>query len=405
MSVVIVHGHRFVAGLVWLERGGAVRTVRNARRFECPWFVHYGRQTGFADRSEEHSAGLPSLAAALREVVSGEFWMALVEGQGGRYALVQVRDGAILADGEQVFDDRAAAVEAFERFRRRGAALYATPGIVGGAVDLDVVVLPAHVGDGLEAAPFFNVTGRRVGQTAAAAAVVVLALVGWSYRDDVVLLVMGPPPAPQKVVAPPERVLPTVIDGVALVAGCRRAMVALSPWLAAWRLESMVCAARFNNEAVLAARPGLRGRPTMLVKWRLLDGRGEALHRQAAQALLSRTGWYASSVVGNTAWAVAPLAPVARAEAGEPPGWLRFRRDVDRRFSTRARLQYVRGSDRVGVRITTGEPLARIAALVGGLPGFEVTRLSWRGESWLIEGRRAIAEPLQEAALAARRGN
>ena len=44
----------------------------------------------------------------------------------GRYALIKVRDGAVLADGDEVFSNRDAAVEAFERARALGWDLYAT---------------------------------------------------------------------------------------------------------------------------------------------------------------------------------------------------------------------------------------------------------------------------------------
>ena len=59
--------------------------------------------------------------------------MALVGGSGedggGRYALVKARGGAVLADGDEAFGDRAAALAAFERARDLGWALHATPGL------------------------------------------------------------------------------------------------------------------------------------------------------------------------------------------------------------------------------------------------------------------------------------
>ena len=54
---------------------------------------------------------MPALALALKALIPGGFWMALVGGSGadgaGRYALVKARDGAVLADGDEAFDDRA----------------------------------------------------------------------------------------------------------------------------------------------------------------------------------------------------------------------------------------------------------------------------------------------------------
>ena len=53
----------------------------------------------------------------------------------GRYALIKVRDGAVLADGDEVFTSRDAAVEAFDRARALGWDLYATPGLLTGGAE------------------------------------------------------------------------------------------------------------------------------------------------------------------------------------------------------------------------------------------------------------------------------
>ncbi|MDE0407755.1 MAG: hypothetical protein OXN81_07825, partial [Alphaproteobacteria bacterium] len=123
MSVIVIGGRRYAAGLYWLERGGARATVRTARRLGRPWCVHAGERTGFAADIGSPAGpgleglgpegpgpeGLPALALALSEHIGGAFWMALVaddaaEGGGeGRWALVKARDGAVLADGDEVF--------------------------------------------------------------------------------------------------------------------------------------------------------------------------------------------------------------------------------------------------------------------------------------------------------------
>ena len=115
MSAIDVGGRRYAAGLYWLGRGGPGATVRAARRLGRPWFVHRGERTGFAvDDVADSPEGLPALALALLDLINGEFWMALVEGDAAdgeaddemsRFALVKARDGAVLADGDVVFDD------------------------------------------------------------------------------------------------------------------------------------------------------------------------------------------------------------------------------------------------------------------------------------------------------------
>ncbi|MDE0408901.1 MAG: hypothetical protein OXN81_13705, partial [Alphaproteobacteria bacterium] len=158
MSVIRVGGRAFAVGLYWLERGGPGATARTARRLGRPWCVHRGERTGFAadDAAETlvpemlvpqeapgglDPEGLPALALALLASIEGAFWMALVEGDadpsgGRRYALVKARGGTVLADGDEAFEDRAAAVAAFERARPLGWSLFATPGLLtelGGA--------------------------------------------------------------------------------------------------------------------------------------------------------------------------------------------------------------------------------------------------------------------------------
>ena len=142
MSAIVVGGRTYAAGLYWLGREGPRATARTARRLNRPWWVHHGGRTGFAAEGGGTGEGLPALAPALLERIEGAFWMALVEGEadssaaggGRRYALVKARDGAVLADGDEVFDDRAAALAAFERARGLGWSLHATPGLL---TDLD----------------------------------------------------------------------------------------------------------------------------------------------------------------------------------------------------------------------------------------------------------------------------
>ena len=142
MSTILINGQPFAAGLYWLERSGPAATARAARRFARPWCVHRAGQTGYAGGAEGNTPeGLPALAPALVDSIESEFWMALVAGDAasgnstdtgdaGHCALIKVRDGAVLADGDEVFTGRDAAVEAFGRARTLGWDLYATPGLL-----------------------------------------------------------------------------------------------------------------------------------------------------------------------------------------------------------------------------------------------------------------------------------
>ena len=394
MSVLAIGGRRFAAGLYWLERGSAASVARNARAFGRPWHVHWGEQTGYA-ADEEDPGGCPSVAASVQAHIAAPFWMALVAADDGRLALVKARDGAFLADGDEVFPDRASALEAFERSRDVGWALYATPGLVEGeASEIDPSALADDPAMRLVAAPLARLSLPKVGHFLALAAVVAGAAVMWSYREDVWRLVTGPEPVAETEV-PVEPPMTAALDAGVLIAGCRQALIDHPPYLPAWRMERVSCEGRFADVALTAARPELEDRAVLVVRWRLERGRLEPLHRRIAEAHLS--DWYAASVTGGRAWAVMPLEPVLRltTDAGErpgtPPSFLDFRREVDRRFGARGtRIEYPGQSvDGIEVRIATRRPPAALAAAAAGVPGLELVRLTQdaAGE-WRLEGRR-----------------
>ena len=395
MSVLTLGGRRFAAGLFWLERGGAVATARAARRFGRPWRVHRDGQTGYAP-GDGAPEGCPSLAASLRAHLRSPFWMALVEADDGRCALVKVRDGQVLADGDEVFEDRAAALEAFERARPLGWALYATPGLVGEGLagGIEVSALPDGPELRLAPVPLARLAGGKAAGVLCLSVAVAGAAALWPYREAVRDLLVGPPPAVETVRAAVEPAVTAAIDGPALIEACRRAMTRHPPWLPGWRTERVVCEGRFSDGALLAVRPELRDRPVLAARWLLPPERSEALYRRVAEEHLA--GWYAASVTGGRAWAVAPLDPVVRPSDAAPPPFLAFRRAVDRRLGgPDARIEYasVGGERRDGgveVRVATGLPLARMAVLVGGVPGLEIVRLAGDAAgAWRLEGRRA----------------
>ena len=213
--------------------------------------------------------------------------------------------------------------------------------------------------------------------------------IAWIHRDALLDWIAGPEPV---AAAPPtDPDLAVAVDSAALIEACRRALIDYPPWLPAWRIESLTCAARFSDPELAALRPELAGRAVMLVRWRLAPGHAEPLHRQLAEQHLSR--WYAASVVDARAWAVLPLAPVLRIVETVPPLFLAFRRAVDRELGLRgARIDYARGPQGGWtVRIGYPGPLPRLADLfreAAGLAGLEITGLD-RGAngSWRLHGR------------------
>ena len=393
MNVLEIEGRRFAAGLFWLERGHLLASAANARRFDSPWIVHWGAQTGYAAADEsaagETPEGLPALAPALLGYIKEDFWMALVaDDAAGRYALVKARDGAVLADGDQVFGDRGSALAEFERARALalGWSLYATAGLVEGAREIDPAALAIEPEMVLKPALAVRLTAGRI----AAAVIVGLSLLGmgsaWVYRDEIERLVMGPS-APVLAEAP-ERRVSAAVDSVVLIEACRRVLRERPPYLAAWEIERLSCAARFADALLTGLRPELVGRAVLLVRWRLKDGHAEPLHRQIAERHLS--GWYAASVTGGRAWGMLPLGPVLTTEAPPAPAFLAFRRAVDRRFGVHgAQIKYARAQDGNWiVHIESQDalgPIATVAAEIEGLEIIELVRAVDGG--WRLEGR------------------
>lgn len=448
MSAVTVGGRRYAAGLYWLERGGARATARTARKLGRPWCVHRGARTGFSAGEESaqgpgaaglhpagsgpeglhpeglHAARVPALALALQELIGGDFWMALVgddaaeAGGEGACALVKARDGAILADGDEVFEDGAAAIAAFERARSLGWALHATPGMMarldgGGAPGRSPVerIDPAALGEAAgrageaivlaPAAPARG--GDRLLLGAALGILVLAALAGaWFGRDALLSLIAAPEPVPQPAAVLPEPEFDVAVDAGALIAACRAALIERPPFMLAWRIESVACSARFADPELTGLRPELAGRPVLLARWRLAAGHAEAMHRRLAEAHLSR--WHAAAVADGRAWAVLALAPVLRPTDAAPPAFLDLRRDIDRAFGGRgARVGYARGADGAWtVRIDDPGPLSRLGPLAGGIAGLEIVALSRGAEgNWRLEGRPAAPERVAESRLRA----
>ena len=407
MSTLVINGQPFAAGLYWLERAGPASTARAARRFARPWCVHRAGQTGYAGVTEDDDPeGLPALALALNEAIESEFWMALVAGHAalgdadagsdtGRYALIKVRDGAVLADGDEVFTNRDAAVEAFDRARALGWDLYTTPGLLAGGADrdvteLDVSLLAAPPENVLRRAPFTRIGRGRLALVLLLPAAIVGGSAAWIHRDALLDWIGGREPV--AVIEPlPVPELAVAVDSVALIEACRRALIDYPPWLPAWRIESLACGARFSDLELAALRPELAGRAVMLARWRLGPGHAEPLHRQLAEQHLSR--WYAASVVDARAWAVLPLGTVLRISDRAPLSFLVFRRAVDRELGLRgARIDYAR-SPQGGwtVRISHPGPLSYLADLfreAAGLAGLEITSLDLGADGgWHLHGR------------------
>ena len=428
MSAITVGGRTFAAGLCWLERGGAGATARTARRLGRPWYVHRRERTGFAAVDPAcgpeglDPAGLPALALALLDCIDGEFWMALVEGDaapsdgGRRYALVKARGGAVLADGDEVFNDRAAALKAFERARTLGWMLYATPRLraetlgpeIGGAdiAALDTAALGEAASKAGESIALERAAARRAGLRPVPALLGLAALAAiaavWFEGERLLEWLVAPATAPAPAEPPPDPELPVSVDGTALILACRQGLIEHPPFLPGWRIERIDCAGRFADGELSALVPELSGRAVLLVRWRLEQDHAEVLQRRVAERHLS--SWHAAAVAGARAWAAVPLGPVLRIADVPAPPFLALRRAVDRSFGARGTvLGYVRDADG-GWRIAIEDPgpMSSLAALAGGIGGLEATALSRGAQGgWRLEARPLAPERMTASRLRA----
>ncbi len=407
MSVISVNGVKFAVGLDWLPKGNLVTKIMDARKGGSSWFVDYEGRTGFAGDAGEYVEGMPVLAASLREVIPDEVWMAVFEADDGRCALVQVRDGVILANGDRLLASAEEARQALGQIDLSGWAVYASAGVIPGAQVLEAPGLGGRAV--LKRVPLSGVTRRRATRTAVVAAMIGSVGGVWGFRGELLELVLGAPVKEDEVVQGGEPQLSAVIDSVALVAGCREAIRRHTPGIPGWERSGLSCTARFGDASLLAFRPGLQGRPVLVMRWRMRPGGEESVLRQVAERHLAEwkvsrfQGEIESSVVGREAWAVVLLpAVVVEASGLDVPGRMALRAKLDRSFGLRSgTLEH--GEKSGVIRIVMKEPLSRIAALIEAVPGFEVTELSRGGSGWVIVGRRAQPVSMRETGFAALR--
>ena len=363
--------------------------------------------------------GLPALALALLAHLGDGFWMVLAEGSaagdGGpaRYALVKARGGTVLADGDEVFDDRAAALAAFERARGLGWALHATPGLAAdlGAAGAVSEVDPAALGATAAGAGAAIALTRAVPASArafkpsacgarcggAGGAPGRLARPG---RDPRPVRGRGAPARPRNRDTGPRRRggggrggagggLPRRADRQpSLPAGLAHRAHRLRRALRRFRARRAQAGTR---RATGAAGPlGPRGRAC--AGDRATGGGG------ASGALARGRGGGRRGLGGGAAGCRC----CASSGRKRPPSWSCARRSTGpsaRAARSSATPATPPAAGRCGSRFPA--PLARLGPLAGGIAGLEITRVSRRGGGWRIDARPAAPERVSASRLRA----
>ena len=251
MSVIEIDGVSWAAGLDWLPRGNAVQTVYEARRGNAEWYVHYGDQTGYGKESDRHKSGMPALAAALHQAIPEQRWMAVLLGDFGGCALIQVNDGVILSDGDMVFEKYEQVRPVLDEIDRTGWTFYASSGVIEGGKPLDVKSLSTDAG--LKGVPLSGVTKRSLTGAGAGLVAVGLLIAGWTMRSHVMDLIYPPPELVKTPEKEKEPRIAAVIDSGALIEGCREAMRRYTPGMPGWKVSALECTARFADSGLTDA--------------------------------------------------------------------------------------------------------------------------------------------------------
>lgn len=403
MSVLRIRGVDFAVGLRWLSgRPGLHLTIWDSRRSGRPFYVRREGQTGYALPEAEHE-NVPSLAGALADVLRGDHWVAAVEADDGRYAVIAASWGELIADEDRVIESREAALGAVETARKDGFAVHAPEGLVPDAEPLDWQELLTAAADAarLRPAPLSRLGRQHLHYAAAASVAVAAGMSLWSSRDALLEMVYGPPKQEEIKVIPR---VEAAVDTLAFIEGCRQALRASPAGMPAWKTESVTCYAEMQDPQILGAAPQLNGRPVLFARW-VLHGEtsAPAAHRRLAEARLA--SWYAGGTSGDSAWGVRELPVVLRPWRGRSrPNARALRRDVDGAFGLVAsiRQEKRRSGEGQNYVIASAQTLDQIAALAAVVPGLEVRRLSLLEDGgWRLEARpvtpRFFREPVLEA--------
>ncbi len=384
MSVVLVDGQRFAAGLEWQRgevAGGRARRVARQRR--RPWAVNVAGQTGFADDAEGPRGTKPLagvIAAFLAARPKGiEHWTAFIredaddEGEAGegRVAVVRCHAGLLLADGDRVFASAEAAVEALGEAAVRDVTVIASSGLLplfpdaieapgGGlrAAAADVAVLsPVRTGG----------VSRKTAVWATATALLVAAgISGWTYRVAIGVELGW---IEEKKERPRVRV---ALETGRFLAYCRDELARRELWMAGFTRVAVHCHSSYDPREGISPPGKLKGRAVLEARWQLREPLSPRVYGRLAEQLLDRWYWAGVNDEGQ-AVAVSPLPPVL-AEAGpmrreEAPA---FRARVDGMFALRGFGVEYRWGGKPEVTLTTARPFRQAVSMIAGVKRIEI---------------------------------
>ena len=398
MSVLTIDGRQWVAGLKWSPGTSGRRIVRAARAAETPYVVITAAESAVVPVDDGDTAGIPSLAATLHRAIEEPHWTAAIEtDDGGRIAIVRVEDGLISSGGEEVLDDRDAALAALEHTE---GPVFATAGL---QVEDARIISSAMLADApevlVELLPDRSVPWGLVVKVSTATTLAAAGIAAWLMMDEIMELIYGPPPAPVEVKEEPR--VKVAFDGAALVGACSRAIASQPAALPGWELSEILCEAAFSNSEITGTHREMQGRAGMMLRWALVGGHEAAIHRKLMSEHVA--SWAFGQVEASTAWAFMPLQPVlVEWDGRDNPEFLALRTAIDRNAGPWAESLAFK-SDRSGnwsVDMEGPGPLARIEEALARIEGMEVLRLRRGGDgNWHVQIRMTQARSIVESAF------
>ncbi len=402
MSVLVVGGHRFAAGLDWereVLRGG--KAAKAARDRGHRWAVEFGGQTGFLGGTENPD-GLPPLAGALVEYVrkrpeGRSPWTAFIEEDGEgegprRVGVVRSSGGAVLPGGDGVFQSAADAQRALGTGATQGVRILATPGLAE-LFEEAATVEPSSIAAAAKGVPVLGEAPKGSLSKAATRAAVLLLVVGgasyagWQYYDDILELAGYGKPEPE---VPPT--VEAVVVTPAFLRSCQAGWDGLRVRMAGFDRKAVVCHPRFAGSESGASWGDGMGRPVLEVRWQLREGLDPRVYEPMARDMLR--GWPKAFIDDNGASVALVALPSVlerhEQEAGHALEPTQFRDLLDRTLALRGfDIEYTEfGADAEAV-LGTGRPLREAVAMLSAMEGVEVASVSWSEEGgWRFGVRR-----------------
>ncbi len=415
MSVLIIGGQRFAAGLDWqreLVKGRAAGRIAKERY--RPWTVDVGAQTGFVNGVDNPEGSRPLAAVLTAGLGSEESWAAFIEEDGKgegprRVAVLRGAAGLILPGGDSVFASGEEAFAALGNLQGDRMHLAVTPGLVEFAPDAEVLGVET-IAEGAANAPEM-VRAPAAGMSVGSFVLVLVLMLGaaggllwWLAGEDLLRMAgLGRKETRE------EPLVEAVVRTGDFLRHCQAAMDARRVSMSGFDRLAVACHPRFAQGVSKMAPGGLAGRPVLEVSWVLREGLDPRVYVPLAQDMLKRWPDAVMDDKGTSAAFMALPVVVERYRA-EDATWAEpaeFRRRLDMALALRGfEIEYRDWGAEVEVELQTGRPLREAVAMLTAIEGLEVASVTWSPErDWVFAVRRTQAFHVRESEFHALTGS